>query len=89
MLANDQVFNQIFGSLVGDSYKIVKQKPSSSTSSITDANFQDVFKKMYNECSIDLKMCIIQTEEEKSFIPQAIAAKRAVKSISRRLYNFC
>ena len=29
---------------------------------------------------IDLKMCIIQTEEEKSFIPQAIAAKRAVKS---------
>ena len=74
-LTNNQVFGQIFGSLVGDSYQIVDKNcssdtsPSSSASSsssnttnLKDVGFNKVFQKMYNECGIDLKMCIEQSE---------------------------
>ena len=74
-LTNNLVFGQIFGSLVGDSYQIVDKNcssgtsPSSSASSsssnttnLKDVGFNKVFQKMYNECGIDLKMCIEQSE---------------------------
>ena len=58
-IKNDQVFKEIFSSLVGDSFQIVNEKHSSESK---DVSFQEVFRRIYNECGFDLNSCIEQTK---------------------------
>ena len=57
MISNETIFKNIFASLTGDAYDIVKNKPASS-----DLDYIDVFKQMYNDCAVDIKNCIAQEE---------------------------
>ena len=61
MTSNNQVFNGIFGSLLGGSYELVKDKGSATA----NVNFNQMFLSMFNECGLDFNMCIRQAEEKK------------------------
>jgi hypothetical protein len=58
MLSNKQVFNIIFGGLFGGSYSLVDDEYQATH----NMDFTKMFNKMYNECGINIKGCLVQEE---------------------------
>jgi ubiquitin len=85
MISNKQVFNQIFDGLFGGSYSLVDDKNQVTH----DTDFTKMFDKMYNECGINIKGCLVQEElKYKNIKKLGNSSKSAPKKIELYVKTF-
>jgi ubiquitin len=78
MISNKQVFDNIFGGLFGGTYSLVDDENQATH----NTDFKKIFNKMYNECGINIKECLVQEEEELKY-----KNMKKVRNSSKRASN--